>query len=232
MQHIRAVSLDLDDTLWEVGPVIRRAESALWNWLGRHYPRIRQHWTPQSLTELREQVTVEFPHRSHDFRFLRKTVLSRVADSAGYTEDLVEPAFAVFDEERNSVELFPDVEPELGWLAEHFVVVAATNGNADLHRIGIGHYFDHIVTSVSAGAPKPQPAMFDRVSSLAGVSHQQVLHVGDHPETDVDGARRAGMTTAWMNRNGHDWAEAHFEPDTEVSDFSELRSLLEPCVRA
>lgn len=230
MHHIRVISLDLDDTLWDVGPVIHRAESALWSWLEEHYPRIPDQWTQQELLELRMQVADEFPGLAHDFRFLRKTVLARVAASSGYSDELVEPAFAVFDAERNVVSLYPDVERGLAWLAEHFVVVAATNGNADLHRIGIGTYFDHIVTSVAAGAAKPAAAVFDLVAQMAGMTHDEILHVGDHPETDIDGARQVGMTTAWMNRNGLEWSERHFQPDTIVADFRELRTLLEPYV--
>lgn len=228
MLHIRAISLDLDDTLWEVGPVIYRAESALWNWLGDNYPRVSKTWTQEALIEMRMRVTEEFPDKAHDFRFLRKTVLARAAAGAGYSDELVEPAFAVFDRERNIVDLFPEVERELAWLAENFIVVAATNGNADLHRIGIGRYFDYVVTSVAAGAAKPAAAVFDMVAELAGVSHDEILHVGDHPETDVAGARQAGMTTAWMNRGGHEWPERHFKPDTVIADFVELRVLLEP----
>jgi len=228
LQQIRAISLDLDDTLWEIGPVIRRAEAALWQWLVENYPRISEGWTPDTLTELRLQIAARNPDRAHDFRFMRKMALAHVAESSGYSSVLVEPAFAVFDAERNAVELYPDVEAALGWLARHYTLVAATNGNANLRAIGIDHYFDHVVTSVMAGAAKPAQAVFDLVSRLSGVSHAQVLHVGDHPDTDVDGARRAGMTAVWMNRAGGEWPETAFRPDAEIADFAELRALLEP----
>ena len=36
--HIRAISLDLDDTLWPIGPIMVQAEAALKQWLCAHAP--------------------------------------------------------------------------------------------------------------------------------------------------------------------------------------------------
>ncbi|KAB7534760.1 HAD family hydrolase, partial [Verminephrobacter sp. Larva24] len=38
MARIRAISIDLDDTLWPIRPTIARAEAALLDWLGQHAP--------------------------------------------------------------------------------------------------------------------------------------------------------------------------------------------------
>ena len=40
MQNIRTITLDLDDTLWAIGPVIARAERRLQDWLSANYPRV------------------------------------------------------------------------------------------------------------------------------------------------------------------------------------------------
>ena len=36
--RIRAISIDLDDTLWPIWPTITRAESVLLDWLNQHAP--------------------------------------------------------------------------------------------------------------------------------------------------------------------------------------------------
>jgi HAD superfamily hydrolase (TIGR01509 family) len=231
MHRIRTITLDLDDTLWEIGPVIQRAESLLWQWLSAHYPRIGERWSARKLVELRESIVEDYPDRAHDFRFLRKRVLAQVAVDSGYTEDLVEPAFDIFDAARNSVELFPEVIPELTRLSQHFTLIAITNGNANLHAIGIARLFDGIVTSVDVGVPKPARPMFDEAMRMADSAPEETLHVGDHPESDIDGARQVGMRTAWMNRFDDVWPE-HFEsPDAVVRTVSDVRSLLEPALR-
>jgi putative hydrolase of the HAD superfamily len=226
VHRIRAITLDLDDTLWDITPVIRRAEDELWRWLSTHYPRIPQSVSPDDLQAIRLQVFGEFPDKSHDFRFLRKQVLAKVAISCGYTVELVEHAFAVFDRERNVVAFFPDVLPALEKLSSAYRLIAVTNGNASLQRIGVRHLFHDVVTAVDAGAAKPATAIFDEAVRRAGVAKDAVLHVGDHPENDVEGARVAGIRAVWMNRRGHDWPPQLSKPDATVKSMTELQDLL------
>lgn len=226
MHRIRAITLDLDDTLWDIGPVIRRAETALWQWLVQHYPAIPQTVTPEGLSQIRAAVFEEFPENGHDFRFLRKQVLTKVAFMSGYDAELVEPAFSVFDTARNEVEFFPDVLPVLESLSVDYRLVAVTNGNASLQRIGIDHLFHDVVTAVEAGVAKPARPIFDEAVRRTGVEREQILHVGDHPENDVEGARSAGLRSVWMNRNGSDWPAALRRPDAIVTNMSDLLELL------
>lgn len=230
MHRIRAITLDLDDTLWAIGPVIMRAEDKLWSWLGENYPKIPEKFTPEEGIALREQVMRKHWDQSHDFRFLRKTVLEHMAETVGYSSDLVDDAFDVFDRARNDVELFSDVLPTLAALGEHFALVAVTNGNANLERIGIRHLFHDVVTAVDVGAAKPARPIFVEAVNRAGVNAEEALHVGDHPDIDIDGARKAGMRTAWMNRNGDGWPLHIAPPDVTVSRIEELITVLEPAI--
>ncbi|MEM9209257.1 MAG: HAD family hydrolase [Pseudomonadota bacterium] len=227
MHQIRAISLDLDDTLWEVGPVIRRAETELWRWLALHYPRVTARFSPETAFELRRQIAEAHVDMAHDFRFLRKRVLAQMADEAGYGEHMVDAAYEVFDVARNCVELFPDVEPALGSLFERYTVIAVTNGNASLQRIGIDHLFHDAVSAADAGVAKPHPGIFAAAVDKAGVEPGEVLHVGDHPELDVVGAARAGLRTAWINRTDADWPAQLPAPDAVVTTMTELGQLLD-----
>ena len=231
MHRIRAITLDLDNTLWEIDPVIHKAEAALWSWLSEHYPRIPETFSAEDVKVLRE-VTIEkyWQHKRHDFRFLRKKVLEMLAREAGYDVELVEPAFKVFDDVRNDVDLYPDVLPDLEILYEKFTVVAVTNGNANLETIGIRHLFHDVVTAEAVGVAKPARGIFKFAINKAGVSAEEILHVGDHPETDVNGGRQAGMRTAWINRVDAEWPDHLPEPDLTISTITELRDILEKAV--
>lgn len=231
MQHIRAITLDLDDTLWEIAPVIRRAEAALWRWLEENFPNVPGRFTTEAALELRARVLAEHADRRHDLRFLRRAVLGRMAEEAGYGSELVDPAFSVFDRERNRVELYPDVVPALMSLAERFTVIALTNGNANLETIGIRHLFADVVTAADAGTAKPEREIFECAVGRAGVSAAETVHVGDHPEIDVAGAAGAGLRTVWMNRSGVDWPDHLRGPDAVVSSAAELCTLLESAGR-
>jgi putative hydrolase of the HAD superfamily len=231
LHRIRAITLDLDNTLWAIDPVIKRAERLLWEWLTDNYPRIPAQFSAEGLLEVRESVMEEHWQKSHDFRFLRKKVLEKIAVDSGYTAELVEPAFAVFDRARNDVDLYPDVMPGLELLASDFVLVAVTNGNADLETIGIRHLFHDVVAAAEAGFSKPARPIFDQAIARSGVSPAEILHVGDHPETDVRGAQEAGLRTAWINRTDETWPDDLPEPDAVVTTIPELQELLEPAVQ-
>ena len=226
MNGIRTITLDLDDTLWDIDPVIRRAERVLREWMSQHYPRVVASFEREDIKKLRAEVVSEFGERAHDLTFIRRTVLTRMGNAAGYGAAFVDEAFEVFDRERNTLELFPEVLPALRSLSQRYTLVAVTNGNARLDRIGIDGLFDHYVSARTAGAAKPARTIFDVAVDAGGASPQQTLHVGDHPEYDVDGARAAGLRTAWMNRNGHDWPDELALPNLVVSDLDQLDRLL------
>ncbi len=226
MNEIRTITLDLDDTLWEIHPVIKRAEQRLYAWLGENCPRITEMYGPTDLGELRTQVVADFADQSHDLTFLRRTALERAGVAAGYSIDFVDAAFDVFDAARNDVDIFPEVIPTLEALNENFVLIAVTNGNAKLELIGIDHLFSDIVTAKMAGAAKPARQVFDLAVRAGGSSAAQTLHVGDHPLHDIDGARGAGLRTAWVNRTSSIWPDEFTAPDFEITHVGELPGLL------
>jgi len=231
LHRIRAITIDLDDTLWPIGPVIQRAEARLWEWLTRNYPRIPAKFSPERVLEVREAVIEDNLEMRHDFRFLRKKVLAAIANEAGYTPELVEPAFAVFDQARNEVEFFPDVMPALESLAGDFVLVAVTNGNANLESIGIRHLFHDVVAAAEAGSAKPARSIFDKAVARTGCLPAEILHVGDHPLIDVKGAQDAGLRTAWINRYDDEWPDDLPDPDAIISTIPQLYELLQPALR-
>lgn len=226
MNNIRTITLDLDDTLWAIQPVIKRAEERLYAWMGEHYPRITELFGPEDMRELRAQIIAEYGDRLHDLTFLRRTVLTRLGEAAGYGDSYVDDAFEVFDAVRNDVTLFPEARPALVSLRERFVLIAVTNGNANLEKIGIRDLFDGVVSAAMAGAAKPARPIFDKAVEAGGASAVQTVHVGDHPFYDVHGARDAGLRAVWVNRNGDEWPDEYPTPDGEVQHIGELYDLL------
>jgi len=226
LHGINALTIDLDDTLWDLLPVIMAAERRVADWLANHCPRIPDTFTRDDAMQFRLAVEKEYPERRHDLRFLRKSVMQRMANACGYDDNVADEAYRVFDAARNEVQFFPDVLPALQELRNHFPMIAVTNGNADLGKIGIAHLFQSVVTAVEAGAPKPQQAIFRLASERAGVSPNNILHIGDDPNTDVEGARNAGFRTAWMNRAGKRWPADIREPDIVFRSMKDVTLLL------
>ncbi|MEO0975336.1 MAG: HAD family hydrolase, partial [Pseudomonadota bacterium] len=142
-------------------------------------------------------------------------------------------AYEVFYAARNEVELYEDARPALDRLATRFRLVALTNGNADVEQIGLGHYFDIVITASAVGASKPDRVMFERAATACGVAPREVVHVGDHPLADVEGALGAGMGAVWLNRCGSPWPEelspvlrAEGDAHHEIRTLAELEALL------
>jgi len=224
---IKAISLDLDDTLWPIWPVIARAEQALQDWLRPHAPHTATLLadTEQRLA-LRREVQQQRPEIGHDLRTLRKELIRLALQRHGEDAALVAPAYEVFIAERMRVELYEDARPALAWLAQRFPVVAVSNGNADLQRIGLGEYFHAGLSAQAFGVGKPDARIFHAAAYAAGVQPHEVLHVGDDMALDVLGALNAGLQTVWVNRASHDWLHEELRPHATVTDMRALCALL------
>lgn len=222
MKATRVISLDLDDTLWPVGPVIAAAEAALFDWLEARYPKTVRGHSVESMRAMRARIAARFPERSHDLTFLRRRALAVQFAAVGYPEALCEEALEVFLAARNRVEFYADVRPALLRLRTDYRLFAVSNGNADLHRCGIGDLFEGHITAIAAGAAKPDARIFAALEDMAGVSAEEVLHVGDDPLADVVGARQAGMQAVWLNRDSRDWPVALAPPARTISTLAEI----------
>jgi FMN hydrolase / 5-amino-6-(5-phospho-D-ribitylamino)uracil phosphatase len=219
----RVISLDLDDTLWPVAPVIEAAEAALFDWIKLRCPKAVHGHSAESMRAVRNRVAAKFPERSHDLTFLRRRALAWQFTSTGYPESLSDEAMEIFLAARNRVEFYDDVHPALERLrAGGYRLFAISNGNADLHRCGIGEYFEGHVSAISAGAAKPDARIFAALVEMAGVGAAEVLHIGDDPVADVVGARQAGLQSAWLNRSSRAWPTALAPPARTIATLAEI----------
>jgi FMN hydrolase / 5-amino-6-(5-phospho-D-ribitylamino)uracil phosphatase len=226
--RLRAVCFDLDNTFWDVEPVIARAEAELHAWLGEHYPEIPRRFSIEAMRAHRAEMMRERPEIAHDLTYVRTESLARQAEAAGYSRDLAPRGFEVFYRARHRVELFADVAPSIAALRAKFVLATLSNGNADLARVGIRDWFAVSLSAGEIGVAKPHAAAFQKVCEALQVTPDEVLYVGDDPHFDVAGARGSGMRTAWVNRRAHIWPEHVAPADCVVRDLVELSALLAP----
>ena len=228
LTRIRAITLDLDDTLWDTTPVILLAEEKTHQWLGRHYPRVTAKYAMNDLMRLRQEVASAEPDRAHDFTYMRRKVFHWLAEEMDYPpEEFVEAAFEEYLGHRHAVTLFDDVMPALAQLSARYPLAALSNGNADIQRIGLDPYFSFSLAARDVGQAKPHPLMFQRACQQFGVDAACVVHVGDHPEHDIAGAAAAGLCTIWLNRHGKSWTGGEGEPDAEIHSLNEIAALLD-----
>lgn len=222
---IAALSFDLDDTLWDVWPIIRRAEQKMLDHLAQRHPRMLSRFPPQRLRELMGEVVREHPELAHDFSRLRHESLARAAERSGYDRAVAEAAFEVFYEARNDIEPFPEAEPTLAALARRHPLVSITNGNADVARIPLGRFFRANITAAAVGRPKPFAEIFLAACEAVGAAPREVVHIGDDPDLDIIGAKQAGMRAIWFNPGADPWPGGP-APDVEIRRLTDLIGLL------
>jgi HAD superfamily hydrolase (TIGR01549 family) len=225
MSPIKAVLFDLDDTLWPIVPVIKRAEVVLHDWLTINVPNVTQQFTTERLRELRNTLLAADPRYQIDLWGLRHATLTEAFIAAGEDATKVDLAMEIFSKARNVVTPFEDVLPTLTRLNGLVKVGSISNGFADLEEIGLAHHFHTSIAAHQLGCAKPDAAIFHKACDALGVLPAEAVYVGDDPEVDVEGAQKAGLQGVWMNRSGLESTRTlpgHIQPDAVFTTLYEL----------
>ena len=120
--------------------------------------------------------------------------------------------------------------PRLGELDIRLVTLS--NGSASvaqglLDRAGVLAHFERCLSVEEAGVWKPSRRAYLYGLATCGVEAAEALLIAVHP-WDIDGAARAGLQTAWINRTGASYP-AHFsKPTIEVRSLLDLADRLRP----
>lgn len=229
---VRAITLDLDDTVWPFAPIGARIERVLDAWMREHSPRTAERFPVPAMRALRERVFAENPQLAHDIGALRRLTLQRALAETGEDAALADSAYEVFLAARNQVECYPDSVQALARLAARVPVAGLTNGNADVRRIGLDRHFRFVLAAREHGAAKPEASIFLAACERLGCAPADVLHVGDHVDMDVLGAARAGLRSCWINRPGDDgrapaWPHDDIRPDLHFDTLAALADWLD-----
>ncbi len=225
---IKLITFDLDDTLWDNVPVIISAEASMRDWLATHASKVGE-LPLEHFASLRQQVLERHPELKHRISLLRHRVLALAFEEAGYPQpeatQMADVCFEAFIHARHQLTPFPEAEPMLQTLREHFLLGVITNGNADVQRVGLAHYFHFALRAEDIGIAKPDARLFQEALQRGGVDASAAVHVGDHPGDDIAGAQQAGLRAVWFNPTGKVW-DADKRPDAEIRSLTELPDLL------
>lgn len=122
-----------------------------------------------------------------------------------------------------SLVLFDDVLPVLKALKRRSLITGLlTNASKNImalqSSLGLDGYLDFVITSQEVGADKPEPPVFLAALERAQVQPAEAIHVGDHYNVDVTGARNVGIQPILLDR---------YNTYPEVTDCPRIRSLAE-----
>lgn len=155
-----------------------------------------------------------------------RTVLTRISLNRP-VERAVEHIMAGF----SGLVVHPDVPSGVRALAELGIrLVTLSNGPATIARrlladAGLDHAFESFLSVEQAGIWKPAPGAYTYALDACAVDPLDAMLVASHP-WDTDGASRAGLATAWINRTGGRYPDYFRPPDLEAASLPQLAEQL------
>lgn len=225
----KAISFDLDDTLYENHPIIKKAEKDFLIYLNETYTELKELDT-RRWNLYKTLIIKENPNLQHDVSKWRREVLNRVMVVYGITPvnaiKYAEVALKKFIELRSDFVVPEESIKLLKQLALHYPVVAITNGNVDTKQIGLDDKFKFILKAGNGFNCKPSIALFEQAALQLNIQVKDILHVGDHLISDVYGAQNNNAQAVWFNPTGQALTAAKLLPMVEMSDLNDLLKLI------
>jgi len=228
LEPIKAISFDLDDTLYSNQPNMRAASQKMvayfQNIFNSDKPYDFNYWLP-----FKKQAIAQRPALKHDVAEVRVQCYYLGFIEHGYSEEealkKARDAVDYFVIERSNFSVPEDIHTLLQDLKSKYTLISISNGNVDTKAIGIDKYFDLILHADLNQRQKPSRDMFDIACNTFGLKANEILHVGDCGKADIRGAMLAGLQSAWFPRYNVG-KPVSILPTIELSDINELRCLV------
>lgn len=227
----KVLSFDLDDTLYDNRPVIKKAKTELNDFLTQRFSAARE-WQDADWQACKRIVLRSNPELAEDLSACRRAVLHRAIASWGYQGSqlikAVDDAMDCFLFHRSNFSLSSEVLELLANLKRKHKLIAITNGNVDIKAIGLDSLMDHAFHPGNGLAMKPASDLFNLAARTLSVPLADITHIGDNWVSDVQGARQAGCNSIWLNPAINDVPKQKGTgqlPHIEISHLNELEDI-------
>lgn len=101
----------------------------------------------------------------------------------------------------------------------------AESGRRTLEAAGLARHFEAILGVDAVGTYKPHASTYEHALASIGAAAGDVMLVAAH-QWDVTGARRAGLRTGWIARDGEPLSSAAERPDVRATSLADLADQL------
>ena len=219
---IKAVTFDLDDTLWPLREVIIHAHKESNNWIIDKFPNMSKVLFTEQEQKMWQKLIAKDNSLRHRLSELRMKVIETLLTENGVSDEdakaTSKDAFDIFLKLRHDITYFEGTLEVLKSLKEKYTLGVLTNGNASIETLKIDHLFDFYLNAEMVNDSKPGEKMFKEALKITQLKPEEVCHVGDHPDNDVEAAVKLGMKAIWLNLLDADWPEEkQFKPSEIVS---------------
>jgi putative hydrolase of the HAD superfamily len=231
LQPFKAISFDLDDTLYNNLPYVVHASEQLFELINRSYPATMA-WNSTQWQQLKHHLFTLRPELAHDTSAARYAMLHQGLLHFGYSEiDASQGAqlgMDCFHYHRSDFTVASEVLTVLQKLGQYYPLIGITNGNVDSKRIGLSDVMQFVLHPGHGIKMKPHSDMFTLACKQLAITPAQLLHIGDHPSSDIAGAKMAGCQSVWLNpcmQQRHKKAQTVL-PHIEINQLDLLLELL------
>lgn len=215
------VVFDVNETLSDMSPMAERFADV---GAERHLAKL---WFA---TLLRDGFALTAAGSSEAFSRIGEGVLRQVLSGVDLdrgTDDAVAHVMGGF----GALGLHPDVADGVRALRRAGLrLVTLSNGSTAVAEElfdsgGIRGEFEALLSVEDAGVWKPARGAYEHAARACGTDLAEMLLVAVHP-WDIDGANRAGMATAWLDRAGSSYPDYFTEPTRTATSLTDLAAAL------
>lgn len=230
LKPFKAISFDLDDTLYDNHGVMHQAEQQFVDYLNQ-YLSLTPNKDVFYWRRFKQLSLSASPELTHNVTLWREHSLTLAMVELGFSTEKIKhilpEIMSRFMDFRCQVTV-PNISLDmLTLLQRQWPLIAITNGNVDIHRIGLTPFFSHCFHSGGNDhRKKPYADMFHAGSHALGISPNELLHIGDCLTADVTGALDAGCQALWFNPNKKPVANNTSLPHGEYHHVSHLSQLI------
>lgn len=221
MDKLKAVLLDLDDTLYEERDFVISGFHAVADRIAEASGAVREEVFQFLMLELRESG------RGRIFNAAMRRF--GIPDSPEGVASLVQ----LYRRHDAAISLYPGVDDLIRRLNKDYRVAVVTDGAVEtqtskVRALGLERMVDRIVYCWEIGHPKPDAECFAAALAYFRVPPAQAIVVGDHPLHDISVGKQMGALTARV-RTGRFGSAPNLEkaiPDFDVPDVTRIREIL------
>ena len=237
----KAISFDLDDTLYSNSPIMVTTSNAMVAYFNKELPLLLK-----DSTDIAAEYDIDFwakykqkalsftPELKHDVTALRvENYYLGMIDlgiAKAQARQAAQKALDHFNYHRSNFTVPDNIHRLLSALAKKWPLIAISNGNVNTHAINLNQYFSAVYhaggqTSGKLNKHKPCPDMFNSACKQLKIEPSELLHVGDCGKADILGGIVAGCQTAWVS-SYNVGQPLSVLPHIELSDVEQLHQLL------
>lgn len=237
---LKAIFLDMDETLCATSEADKYAASQLKLYITEQYPQLDADvFLTRYIAGVYKKLNAELPQLIPlltDELTFRQNLIVVLFQEQGVTlpmDDAVRIQ-ACFDESRMSgFDFFPGMKEALVALRKTHKLVVITNGpvfsqHPKLAATAMQEYVDHIIVGGEEPEEKPALSIFEKALRLAGCKAEEAIHMGDSLAADIVGANNAGIKSVWVDtqKPSDHQKLSDIKPDFIVKNPVELQNIV------